>query len=162
NAWGNVRMPDGTQVNGIELTQLVDRSGRQRLLGAQVAFAAEIKMLEFVFEPFHGRDGLEHFEPFGRHFRPGAVAANHGDFCFSFRRCVQCNLPSQMSSGAVRRRFYQLANMVTSYAPMVRGCRIMPFTDPRGGRRGNPQMSQMTTDEEGKDLEKKLRKSAFN
>ena len=75
----HVRMADGAQEDGVERAQLVDRAGRQYVAGAQVAVAAEVKLFQFVLEPFQRRDGLQHLECFGGDFGARSIAADDGD-----------------------------------------------------------------------------------
>ena len=63
----------------LERAELVEHGRRQYLAGAQVALAAEIEVLQFVADAFQLGDRLEDLHAFGRHFRPGAIAADDGD-----------------------------------------------------------------------------------
>ena len=78
------RMADRPQVNRVELPQFVDCPGRQRFAGAQIALAAEIEMQSVSYWNFSSLStAVQDFEPFGGHFRAGAVAADHGDAQFA-------------------------------------------------------------------------------
>ena len=78
DAGGDVGMADRAEQDGGEGAQLVERLGRQDFAGPQIALAAEIEVLQFELDAFQGGDRLEDLHAFGRHFRPGAVAADHG------------------------------------------------------------------------------------
>ena len=79
DARGHVGMADGAQQDGAVAAQLVQRGGRQDFAGLQVAVAAEVEVVQFVADAFQLGHGLEDLHAFGRHFRPGAVAADHGN-----------------------------------------------------------------------------------
>ena len=74
----DVGMPDRPEQDGRELPQVIRRTVGQRLVGAHVAFAAEVELgvIEIEAELLPG--GIEHLDVFPGDLRACAVAANNG------------------------------------------------------------------------------------
>ena len=72
----DIGMPDGAQVDRVELLQFVDGACRQGLLGAEIAFSAEVVMLQLERKAFLLGDCRKHFECFRGYFRACPVTTN--------------------------------------------------------------------------------------
>src|SRR5688572_15952663 len=97
-------MPHGSEVDGIELAEPVHGALRKDLSRLQVPLAPEVESLERVLEAVLLRDGLEHLESLGNHFRSRAIPSEHRDLQhFSFVPPVPVPVPD--SSARSRSRF---------------------------------------------------------
>ncbi len=67
-------MPDGAQVNGVVLAELLDGRVRQRFAGAQIAVSAEIVFGVIQFEAELGGSGIDDLDGFAGDLGAGPVA----------------------------------------------------------------------------------------
>ena len=72
-------MADCAEKNRVEFSQFLNRARRKQLAGFLVALAAEIVLLIVQFHVMFGASRVQHFHAFAHHFRPRAVAGNHGN-----------------------------------------------------------------------------------
>src|SRR5690606_596870 len=79
NAWLDVGVTDGAEVNGVKLPQLLDGGVGQSLAGAKVTVAAEIKVHRLVAKSVLGRCCLDDLEAFPDDLGAGAIAGNDRD-----------------------------------------------------------------------------------
>jgi len=79
HARSHVGVADRAEQDGVEAPQLLDRSVRQHLAGAQVTLAAEVVVPGLVPEAFKPRHGLQRLQRLGGHLGARPVSWNHGD-----------------------------------------------------------------------------------
>src|SRR5438552_3073993 len=83
-------MADGPQIDGVKLTKLLYAARRQRFTRLEIALAAPIEVLRFVFEVVELGGGSQDLEGLRRHFRASAVAGDDGDFERICHRYILC------------------------------------------------------------------------
>ena len=72
-------MADRAQQHGPERGQFADHVFGKDFARAEIAFAAEIEILELIADALQGGNGLEDLNGLGGDFRPVAIAAYHRD-----------------------------------------------------------------------------------
>ena len=70
-------MPDRSEVDGVEVSQLLDRSRRKCLARLQVPLTPKVKLLRLVSKRLELRDRVKHFHRFRRYFGPGPITTNY-------------------------------------------------------------------------------------
>ena len=71
---GDIRMPDGTQVDGVKTAQRLDSALWQDLSRLHVALAAEVKIFGAVLKAVFLADGIEDLESLGDDFGAGSIS----------------------------------------------------------------------------------------
>jgi hypothetical protein len=72
-------MADGAEEDGGKFSQFLHDAVRQRFVGAQIAFSAEVVVGVIEFESEFLSRGVEHLDGFPDDLGPGAVAADDCD-----------------------------------------------------------------------------------
>ena len=71
---------DGAEVDGVELSELVDLSFRDHLSGGEIAVAAVVEVGPLVADVLEWGDCLQDLESFVGDFGAGSVAWDYRDF----------------------------------------------------------------------------------